>query len=334
MESYDWAEVCELMGLYFSGKFAHLIGTKNVGLYRDDGLAVIHEANRTKIDRIRKDIIALFKYEGLSITIDTKLIETDFLDVSFKLEMDKFFPYRKPSNTPLYIHSESNHPPSIIKQLPSMTDKRISNLSCDEHEFNKAKPLCEAALKRNRFNYSMKFEAPVKNGRRNRNRKVIWFNLPYSLNVKKNIVFLKLVRKHFPRSHKLSKIFYLNTVKISYSSMPNVKNLIKQHNSKILNKGRDKIKRPCNFRIKESCPLNGKCLHQCMVHKADVSTNTTYKKYYGASEGEFKSRYNNHTESFRNVSRINDMELFKYLWTLKANGTDHHLNWSIKLYTS
>ena len=95
------------------------------------------------MDKIRKDIIALFKSEGVFITIDTNLIETDFLDVSFNLEMDKFFPYRKPSNTPLYIHSESNHPPSIIKQLPSMTNKRISNLSCNEHEFNKSKPFDE-----------------------------------------------------------------------------------------------------------------------------------------------------------------------------------------------
>ena len=39
------------------------------------------------MDRIRKDIIALFKSEGLSITIDTNLIETDFLDVSFNLEI-------------------------------------------------------------------------------------------------------------------------------------------------------------------------------------------------------------------------------------------------------
>ena len=173
----------------------------------------------------------------------------------------------------------------------------------------------------------MKFEAPVENARRNRNRKVIWFNPPYSLNVKTKIgkVFLKLVRKHFLRSHKLSKVFNLNTIKISYSSMPNVKNLIKQHNSKILNKDRDKIQRTCNCRIKESCPLNGKCLHQCMVYKAEVSTNTTYKEYYEASEGEFKSRYNNHTQSFRNISHINDTELSKYLSKLKANGTDCHL---------
>ena len=163
----------------------------------------------------------------------------------------------------------------------------------------------------------MKFEAPVENARRNRNRKVIWFNPPYSLNVKTNIgkVFLKLVRKHFPRSHKLSKIFNLNTIKISYSSMPNVKDLI-------------------NCRIKESCPLNGKCLHQCMVYKAEVSTNTTYKEYYGASEGEFQSRHNIYTQSFRNISHINETELYKYLSTLKTNWTDYHLKWTVEPYAS
>ena len=158
-------------------------------------------------------------------------------------------------------------PLSIIKQLPSMTNKHISNLSCNENEFSKAKPLHESALKSSGFNYRMKFEVPVENAKRNRNRKVIWFSPPYSINVKTNIgkVFLKLVRKYFLRSHKLSKIFSLNTIKISYRSMPNVKNLIKQHNSKILNKDQGKMQRPCNCRIKESWPLNGKCLHQCMV---------------------------------------------------------------------
>ena len=61
---------------------------------------------------------------------------------------------------------------------------------------------------------------------------------------------------------------------------------------------------------------------------------TTYKECYGTSEGEFKSRYNNHTQSFRHISHINDTELSKYLWTLKANGTDNHLKWSVKSYAS
>ena len=178
----------------------------------------------------------------------------------------------------------------------------------------------------------MKFEAPVENTSQNRNRKVIWFNPPYSLNLKTIIgkLFLKHERKRFPRSHKFNKIFNLNTLKINYSSMPNLKNFIKQHNSKILSKDQDKIQRSCNCRIKESCPLNGKCLHQCMVYMAEITTNTTYKEYYGTSEGEFKSRYNNHRQSFRHISHINDTELSKYLLMLKANGTEYHLKWSIK----
>ena len=141
-----------------------------------------------------------------------------------------------------------------------MTNRRISNLSCNENEFSKAKPLYESALKNSMFSYNMKFEAPVENTRRNRNKKVIWFNLPYNLNVKTNIrkTFLNLVRKHFPRSHRFNKIFNLNTIKISYSSIPYVKNLIKQLNSNILSNDQDKIQRPCNFRMKESYPLNTK----------------------------------------------------------------------------
>ena len=102
-----------------------------------------------------------------------------------------------------------------------MINKRISNLSCIEHEFNNAKPLYESAPKSSGFNYSMEFGAPVGKAIRNRNRKVISFNPPYSLNVKRNIgkVFLKLVRKHFHRSHKLSKIFNLNSIKLQLNAL-------------------------------------------------------------------------------------------------------------------
>ena len=123
------------------------MGSSNVGLYRDDGLAIVRKANGSKVDKLRKDIISLFKAEGLSITIHTNLIETDFLDVSFNLNTGKYFPFKKPNSTLIYIHSKSNHPPSIIKQLPSMTNKCISSLSCDKTEFNKAKIKYETALK-------------------------------------------------------------------------------------------------------------------------------------------------------------------------------------------
>ena len=42
---------------------------------------------------MRKNITALFKNEGLSITIETNFFETDFLDVTFNLVTGKFFPF-------------------------------------------------------------------------------------------------------------------------------------------------------------------------------------------------------------------------------------------------
>ena len=152
VRNYDGEEVSKLVILYFLGKFASLISTKILQRYRDDGLELTRKANGPKTHRIKKDVIALFKSGGLSISIDTNLIATDFLDVSFKLEINKFFSYTKRSSTPPYIHSELNHPHLIIKKLPSIINKRISSLSWNENEFNKANSLYESALKYSGFN--------------------------------------------------------------------------------------------------------------------------------------------------------------------------------------
>ena len=116
-----------------------------LGLYRDDGLAVIKSTSCPILDKMRKSIIALFK-EGLSITIDTNLIETDFLDMKFNLATGKFFPFRKPNNVPLYINTKSNHPSTIIKDLPKIINKSLSELSCNKDEFDKAKLLYKKSL--------------------------------------------------------------------------------------------------------------------------------------------------------------------------------------------
>ena len=118
MESFDLAEICELVGLYLLDKLSKLLGNDNVGLYRDDGLAVIKSTSGTILDKMRKNIIVLFKEEGLTITIDTNLIEIDFLDVTFNLATGKFFQFRKPNKVPLYINVKSNHPSTIIKDPP------------------------------------------------------------------------------------------------------------------------------------------------------------------------------------------------------------------------
>ena len=72
------------------------------------------------------------------------------------------------------------------------------------------------------------------------------------------------------------------------------------------------------FRVKDNCPLDGVCLHECIAYQANVITNNQCKEYFGTAEGEFKLRYNNHTMSFRQIKRVNDTELSKYLWKLKV----------------
>ena len=61
MGSYDGAETCELVGLYLLNQLSTVINKKSVGSYRDDGIAAKNNANGPKLDRIRKDIITLFK---------------------------------------------------------------------------------------------------------------------------------------------------------------------------------------------------------------------------------------------------------------------------------
>ena len=157
MGSYDGIENCELVGIYLLNRLSTAIDKDGVGFYSADGLAAIINANGPKLDRIRKDIIALFKEEGLSITIETNLIDTDFLDVTFNLATKKYFPFRKANNTPLYINAFSNHPPTITKQLPQMIKERILNLSCNKEEFDKVKSVYESGLKNNGHFSSMSY---------------------------------------------------------------------------------------------------------------------------------------------------------------------------------
>ena len=61
MGSYDGTEACELAGLYWLKRLSTVIYKNSAGLYRNDGLAAINNANGTKLDRIMKVITALFK---------------------------------------------------------------------------------------------------------------------------------------------------------------------------------------------------------------------------------------------------------------------------------
>ena len=130
-------------------------------------------------------IAAVLKSHGLSTTIEANHKVVDFLDVIFNLDEGSFKPYTKPNSTPLYVHSQSNHPPSIIKNIPVNVNKRLSSISSDEKMFNSAAPLYQEALEKSGYSYKLKFDpnagkSPKKNPK-NRKRKIIWFNPPTTM---------------------------------------------------------------------------------------------------------------------------------------------------------
>ena len=91
-------------------------------------------------------------------------------------------------------------------------------------------------------------------------------------------IFLHLLDKHFGRNHKYHKIFNRNNVKISYSCMDNIKNIISSRNKGITNFYNEINGKTCNCRSKSKCSLDNKCkkllkLTDKIVYKVEVETN-------------------------------------------------------------
>ena len=74
-----------------------------------------------------------------------------------------------------------------------------------------------------------------------------------------------------------------------------------------------------NLPYKGSCPLAGKAFAKCIVCKAEVTTTENRKLYYGTSDGEFKTRFNNHIRSIRYNRYSTYTELPKYIWKTGNN---------------
>ena len=101
---------------------------------------------------------------------------------------------------------------------------------------------------------------------------------------------------------------------------------INQHNRNILSSPPKSEERSCNCINKDNCTFAGSTLKTCIVYRADVIKQNETHVYYGTSDGGFKYRYRNHTNSFRNQGYENKTELSKHIWQLKRNGTEFNLN--------
>ena len=157
MGAYDGAEVCELVGSFLLHQLSKKYNKKDIGLYRDDGLAVFKNKSGPQAERIKKDFQKIFRENDLNIVIKCNLKTVNYLDVTLKLLNNTYKPFCKPNNEINYIHKESNHPLSIIKQVSFLIELRLSSLSSNEKIFNESTPIYQEALKKSGYGYKLKY---------------------------------------------------------------------------------------------------------------------------------------------------------------------------------
>ena len=110
-------------------------------------------AVRRPSSAVRRPSSAVRRPSAFYLPAESNLRIVNFLDVTFDLNNGKYRPYRKPNDDPLHINRYSNHPPSIIRQLPTSINKRIALLSSDEQTFMESAPAYQNALEYSNFNH-------------------------------------------------------------------------------------------------------------------------------------------------------------------------------------
>jgi hypothetical protein len=243
-----------------------------------------------------------------------------------------------PNNSPIYVSTKSSHPPCVIRSIPEGINKRLSEISSSEEIFNKAAPTYQKALDESGHKYKLHYTPSENKTKKSRKRNIIWYNPPSDLNVQTNLgkKFLQIIDKCFKDKHPLKKICNRNTIKLSYSCMPSVQKMIqrdnneksKQHTSADGSSG-ELGRKGCNGKKPDECPLKGQCLTKDIVYQAKVHSENTTETYIGLTATEFKTRYNNHKQSFKDEKIKEATELSKYIWTLKKQNKNYEIKWNI-----
>ena len=179
-------------------------------------MSVFRNISGLQAEKHKKAIQNIFKDKGLQIIIKCNLKIVDYFDVTLNLNDGTHRPFHKPYEETTYIHVESDHAPQIIKKIPRSIEKRLSRLSSTKEIFENSKDYYEQRLRQCGYNEKLNYtEENNKINQKYRKRNILRFNPPYSKSVKTNIgkLFLRLINKHFPPTHKYRKIFNRNTIK-------------------------------------------------------------------------------------------------------------------------
>ena len=87
----------------------------------------------------------------------------NYLDVTFNLNDGSYQPYRKPDDETHYTYIQSDHPPSITKQLPRSIEKRLPQLSSSKDIFYETAPYYQQLLASCGYNEKLTYQQQGEN---------------------------------------------------------------------------------------------------------------------------------------------------------------------------
>ena len=119
----------------------------HIGQYKKDSLAILKSTGNPEAEKLKKKFQKLFKEKDLDIIIQCNLKITNYLDITPNLNDGSYRPYKKPNEETNYIHINSDHPPSIRKEIPRSIEKRLSILSSSKYVFHESAIYYEKCLK-------------------------------------------------------------------------------------------------------------------------------------------------------------------------------------------
>ena len=168
-------------------------------------------------------MIRTFKLLRFKIEISSDIKIANFLDVTQNLSDNSYKPFLKTDQYPSYINVNSNHPNhpnAIIKLVPQAVDMRIRRLLSIMNIFHDNNKSYIEAFKSSGFREEFTYQEPKipnennlymnkentkcndkKISRKNRKKKIIWFNPTFCklVNINTGKYFLKLIDKHLTK---------------------------------------------------------------------------------------------------------------------------------------
>ena len=206
--------------------------TKNdIGLYMDDGLAILKNTSGPAAKKLKKKFQKLFKEKDLDILVQCNWKITNYLDITLK----------NPAKKSTILTSIQT---TLHQSLKRFYNQLKKDLQFCHHQkifyiFQKSPVYYAKCLKNSGYKTKLKYQKPKENNqnKKKRKRNIIRFHPPYSNLLKTSIerIFIKIISKHFPPNHKFVKSFNTNAIKLCYSHMPNISSKIKSHNKKCYN---------------------------------------------------------------------------------------------------